>query len=524
MRRVAALWLVVSVGWVACGVDQGPDALPVPDLELHVDAALDTVTADVSSAPDLGASDLSVDLGLDLPQWDEADGVGGECLDFNDCDDDNPCTFDFCDALSRCVHKAIEGPCDDGNPCTLGDLCQQGECQPETILECDDDNPCTKDICKDDGCYHGNLEGPCDDGDPCTLGDYCKVGTCQGGVGKRVCDDSNSCTSNGCQPFVGCRFEPVGGLCDDGDPCTQEDQCQEGECLGKPLSCDDDNPCTDDHCVGGQCNHQPTPPAACDDLNPCTEQDTCDGDGSCVGESKDCDDGSICTQDSCDPTSGDCLHLAVPGPCEDGSLCTTDDLCVAGLCVGTPMDCDDDNLCTADQCLDETGECAHEPLTGSCDDHNLCTVGDTCMDGACVPGGEFPDCQDGNPCTGDTCDPKVGCVNDVLWGWPCDDGDGCTSNDLCTLAALCVGESTVCDDQDPCTADSCDPDAGACLFLPAPGAGCDDGNICTKKDTCQADGTCQGEAKSCDDLNPCTVDSCQAGFGCVNTPVEPCNG
>ena len=50
-----------------------------------------------------------------------------------------------------------------------------------------------------------------------------------------------------------------------------------------------------------------------------------------------------------------------------------------------------------------------------------------------------------------------------------------------------------CDDDDPCTADSCDDLLETCLHDPAAGAICDDGDECTWNDTCQPDGTCQGE-------------------------------
>ena len=48
-------------------------------------------------------------------------------------------------------------------------------------------------------------------------------------------------------------------------------------------------------------------------------------------------------------------------------------------------------------------------------------------------------CDDGNPCTKDTCDPTVGCVFDPQDGVPCDDGDPNTVNDRC-LNGVCVGQ------------------------------------------------------------------------------------
>ena len=55
------------------------------------------------------------------------------------------------------------------------------------------------------------------------------------------------------------------------------------------------------------------------------------------------------------------------------------------------------------------------------------------------------------------------------------------------------------------------------------GASCDDGNLCTVNDTCQADGQCVGTPKNCDDNNACTVDTCDPQPGtCVFTPTA-CN-
>jgi hypothetical protein len=55
----------------------------------------------------------------------------------------------------------------------------------------------------------------------------------------------------------------------------------------------------------------------------------------------------------------------------------------------------------------------------------------------------------------------------------------------------------------------------------ADGTSCSDGNACTTADTCNA-GTCTGGAPpNCDDQNPCTVDSCDVATGCVNAPGNP---
>ena len=104
-------------------------------------------------------------------------------------------------------------------------------------------------------------------------------------------------------------------------------------------------------------------------------------------------------------------------------------------CAGGPTACDDANPCTDDTCHPALG-CVHPPNSNPCDDGNSCTVGDACAGGYCV-GGPPQNCNDGNPCTDDVCDPVVGCVatNNTS---PCDDGNVCTQSDTCNRGS-CTG-------------------------------------------------------------------------------------
>ncbi len=242
---------------------------------------------------------------------------------------------------------------------------------------------------------------------------------------------------------------------------------------------------------------------ACNDDDACTQGDGCVG-GVCVsGDALECDDGDPCTDEVCDPVEG-CIYAVNAAPCDDGDPCTTGDVCTEGLCAGEAVDCDDGDPCTDDVC-DETGACQHTLNAAPCDDGDPCTAGDTCQDGVCVAGGPT-DCDDGNACTLDTCDPLVGCVS------------------LPTQSPCCIGAASICDDGDPCTDDFCDPETAACSYTNNT-APCDDGDACTQDDTC-ADGVCGGTTAVCDDGNPCTADSCNPTVGCVATPVDdgtPCD-
>src|SRR5206468_138746 len=71
------------------------------------------------------------------------------------------------------------------------------------------------------------------------------------------------------------------------------------------------------------------------DGNACTTGDACSN-GRCTGgPARSCDDGNVCTIDSCDPATG-CVHAPNTAPCDDGSACTTNDTCSGGTCVGGP--------------------------------------------------------------------------------------------------------------------------------------------------------------------------------------------
>ena len=123
------------------------------------------------------------------------------------------------------------------------------------------------------------------------------------------------------------------------------------------------------------------------------------------------------------------------------------------------------------------------------------------------------DCDDEDPCTDDTC-LDGGCLH-IPGVAPCDDGDPCTVRDACSGGA-CAGEPRDCDDGEECTYDVCSGEAG-CTYTPVEGP-CDDEDLCTEENTCD-EGACVGVAVECDDLNACTQSSCDPAVGCVHTVV-----
>ncbi len=506
------------------------------------------------------------------PVTETCNGQDDDCnglTDEGDCDDNNACTTDSCAGKEGCKHTALGGACDDGNACTSGDVCTAGVCKSGTALQCNDANPCTQDACLPaSGCTNTVLDGQscdadgdactagdacvgkvctagpvtgcddknactidscdtksgqcvhdpvtdgvaCDDGTLCTVADSCQSGKCKGKAAN--CDDTNECTADTCLPATGCQHTPMNGPCDDLNPCTLADTCDQGNCApGKPVACNAGDACMIGKCDlnSGNCSYLPVGPGTpCDDANICTDLDTCSA-GNCSGKAKNCDDNNACTMDSCDLSQG-CVYAAQSGPCSDGNACTVGDVCGAGKCTGNAIDCDDGNACTQDSCVPASG-CSHTtvPVGTPCSDNSQCTAVDVCNGDQCA--GVLISCDDGNPCTDDSCDAKAGCSH-LANTAPCTDSNACTSGDVCK-ASLCVGAPVNCADGNVCTLDACDPGLG-CIF-PAVAGNCDDKNACTSGDSCAA-GKCTGSAIVCNDNNVCTLDSCNIAQGCVYTP------
>jgi len=106
--------------------------------------------------------------------------------------------------------------------------------------------------------------------------------------------------------------------------------------------------------------------------------------------------GSGCVVDECDEGDASCVDL--PGGGVGFRYCVVDE---HGCGTWATEDCDDGNACTVDYC---------DPVLG-------------CMHDLIV-------CDDGNPCTTDYCDPVVGCVFDPMPdGTPCGDDMICIGGD-----------------------------------------------------------------------------------------------
>jgi hypothetical protein len=135
-------------------------------------------------------------------------------------------------------------------------------------------------------------------------------------------------------------------------------------------------------------------------------------------------------------------------PCNDGDACTSGDTCSGGSCSGgSPTNCDDGNSCTTDSC-DPIAGCQSVNNTDPCDDGDSCTENDVCSGGSCQPGTP-PDCLD-TTCTDcnlnnirDDCEGLSDCNLD---GIPddCQFAD-CNSNSFNDICEIAVGAEDDCD-------------------------------------------------------------------------------
>jgi hypothetical protein len=161
--------------------------------------------------------------------------------------------------------------------------------------------------------------------------------------------------------------------------------------------------------------------------------------------------------------------------------------------------CDDKNPCTTDSC-DPKGSgagadgCSHAPADNLvCDDGNPCTAGDACKASQCAAGPNVCDCQSDGDCAkqddGDLCNGKLYCEKSVF-------PNKCKVDTASIVT--CDGKADT-----ACAKATCDPKSGQCAAKAvADGTLCEDGAICTVADTCKA-----GQCSAGTDICGCKKDS-----------------
>lgn len=239
---------------------------------------------------------------------------------------------------------------------------------------------------------------------------------------------------------------------------------------------------------------------------------------------RECNDGIACTIDHCE--DGVCKQT----PCED--CCpNADEVCIAGRGCGPARqactdhsDCSDGIGCTIDRCVDGS-YCEHRPEHGLCPDDEQCYPGLGCSEPPAEICSEDEDC--GSFCSG---------------RWKCEGEFACQY----------LGPRN-CDDGDPCTVDRCDPETDSCVHEPLDADGDGYGPIACGGTDCDDDDPdvhpgaseiCDGRDQNCDGVadedfecaagasEPCTtscgttgmrVCSASCTFGQCAPPAEVCN-
>jgi hypothetical protein len=229
-------------------------------------------------------------------------------------------------------------------------------------------------------------------------------------------------------------------------------------------------------------------------------------------------DGQIRWIDSCGAVS------RVADACDDGDACTAD-ACIGETCTHAPLG--------TPECTGGAG-CTPQAAKGC---HGSAVVW---LDSCGAPTDVIESCTDGDPCTEDLCDPATTACAHAPIDAPecapcaprastaCGEGgvrwvDGCGApGDL----------AVACEDGDPCTTDSCDPATAACVHAWAVGDGCGEPAVCERAPSLvclsgalvrlDACGRPAGISNGCLDHDPCTTDRCsEETLACVHEPLEP---
>ncbi len=484
------------------------------------------------------------------------------------------------------VNCGCVDPCDDGDACTVDDACDGAVCVGDPVDCTDAGNECNTASCSAGG-PEGNCDEliPVDDGTPCAGGDgVCVQGVCEpvgdcpagpimfidppaGVVDARIPNPRDSLTPLlGISMFIvdGPENAPAGcwSLCECDNPDPNEiidvdefepgsykitlaraittgcvtvisyDDDQFGEFISHPANVNADGVSNqlDILALIDILNGVAEPPFGLysadiahrgiitpldiifliDLLNgaevfdpwmnvPLPENVGCPG-GAC-GDPVECDDDNPCTDDVCDPVKG-CMNIPNEDSCDDGDPCTRGDVCVGGACMGGPkLDCDDGNACTDDVC-DPVDGCVYFDNDGPCDDGDRCTINDVCVDGQCMAGEDKP-CLDADPCTIDSCEDGE-CVNESIEEGMFECIDGSKGDEFCRSlgapAASCLDGICMCEG-----GSHPNPPDSLCLELRGAGTG-------------NAIGTCMGDDSECNNPEP------DGTYHCVDDDLNPFNG
>ena len=286
-----------------------------------------------------------------------------------------------------------------------------------------------------------------------------------GCVPVNVGDSANEVTISLQEPTaVACQGDD--DCVDDGLWCNGEEVCDNGTCAHAGVDCDDEVSCTDDGCdeEADACTHEPNH-GLCADDDACNGDETCDSAEGCQeGTALVCDDNDVCNgNETCDSAEGCREGTALV--CDDGDACNGAEICdsVTGCQTGTDLVCDDNDVCNGTETCDSAEGC-REGTALVCDDGDACNGAETCDSVEGCQAGTDLVCDDNDVCNGvESCDSVGGCVGGSA-PLVCDDGVFCNGVEICDPVNGCGdGADPLCDDGIPCTIDSCDVGSDECL-------------------------------------------------------------
>lgn len=430
---------------------------------------------------------------------------------------DSTIFVDQCETPELCNNEA--GRCDEP-VCTQG----QRQCDGSQVFTCNEARngfveltPCaSEELCQDENDGQAVcLEPECREGDRRCVGSelqecspgldgFVRVAGCDSNDlcestrarGVSVCDTCSEARCNGDTLQQCINGQPVDDfLCEFGCSSARCEICSEGDCEGG-------NVCSQNTCVVCVTDGPGCPGQQCRDgveCVECTEDGHCEGacvDNSCVQCRNDanCDDGDICTNDTC--RGGSCQFSGCNGDTPECGAQGCEASCIDGNC---PFGCDTQTnscstTCIASACTGgSVGDCTVGVCIGNaCGTRTTCANGESCVNGSCQPPQE--------PCAGLNC--QFGC--DV-------ETNSCST--IC-LDSACTGGSV-----DECT-------VGACV-----GNACGTRSLCTGDQRCFG-GTCRlpceglacafGCDDAADECNLCNVASCANGCNGSNTACLTC--
>jgi hypothetical protein len=213
--------------------------------------------------------------------------------------------------------------------------------------------------------------------------------------------------------------------------------------------------------------------------------------------------------------AGGALALGTARDRAEAARCPDGQRRCRGECIPETACCRDNECpdpgvsCQRRACLE--GVCGAEPVPDGrrCDDGDACTGRGTCVAGACQPGEPVTCPQSDNPCQTVACNPATGeCgATPLADGTNCDDGNPCTRDDTCQNGECVPGAELPCAAGMVCADVRCNPDSGVCdLIVPlADGTPCASGDLCAPDGACRAGGCSPGEPVVCEVEGQCVA-------------------